>query len=875
LRQLLSFCLLTILLNEMALAQSNRLSLINQQTARALPGVASQLDPKAQARFFNSYRNLPAHPTGPQAIQGFSSLPRGYESSVQDNFQSLAMDASAIFLEAPTYDSGGYDAQSIAVADLTGDGKLDVVVANANSVDVLLGNGDGTFRAAVSYGAGGSSVAVKDVNGDGKPDLLVVSGGDCTNCAGVVSVLLGNGDGTFQPAVAYGSGGYAAISLAVGDVNGDGKPDLLVANSCGSSDNCAGNGTVGVLLGKGDGTFQPAVAYSSGGFLAVSVAVGDVNGDGKPDLLVANQCTDDLCANGSVGVLLSNGNGTFQPAVAYSSGGYDAISVTVGDVNADGMPDVLVVNTCPADTNNACENNLVNGTVGVLLGKGDGSFQPAVTYNSGGYIPTSVALADVNGDGRLDVVVAHQCASGGNCVTGSGAAMVGTVSVLPGNGDGTFQEAASYGSNGYIAVSVAVGDVNGDGKPDLLVANFCVIDSNCAANGSVGVLFGNGDGSFRATVTRGSGGYDAAYVAVADVNRDGKPDLLVANQCTDATCTNGSVGVLLGKGDGTFQPAVTYSLGDYIPTSMATADFNGDGKLDLAVVNGSNTVSIFLGRGDGTFRPAVTCDLGVGAYSVAVGDVNGDGKPDLAVVNGNNTVSIFLGKGDGTFRPAVTYGSGGVGANSVAVADVNGDGKLDVLVANAGGEANGDGSVGVLLGNGDGTFQPAVAYSAGGYDAISVAVGDVNGDRRSDLLLGVGGAAGNGMLSVLLGNGDGTFQSAITTATPSGWYNELALADFNGDGKLDVASGYGSMLLLGNGDGTFQPVIPLGAGGPGIAAGDFSRDGKPDLAVGGVTILLNIKPHHRCREHQRSCELPGQPLRYPDHENDQCQRFCR
>jgi len=177
----------------------------------------------------------------------------------------------------------------------------------------------------VTYGSGGlyaRSVAVADVNGDGKPDLAVanlcLTEYNCPN--GLVGVLLGNGDGTFQTAVTYGSGGYYAMSVAVADVNGDGKPDLVVANNCTSGDFSNGctdpSGTVGVLLGNGDGTFQAAVTYGSGGYYSSSVAVADVNGDGKPDLVVANECADTSCTNGSVGVLLGNGDGTFQAAVA-------------------------------------------------------------------------------------------------------------------------------------------------------------------------------------------------------------------------------------------------------------------------------------------------------------------------------------------------------------------------------------------------------------------------------------------------------------------------------------------------------------------------------------------------------------------------------
>ena len=232
-------------------------------------------------------------------------------------------------------------------------------------MSVLLNNGDGTFQPAVSYGVPGYlafSVAIADVNNDGKPDLVVANGCldySCVSCCGSVGVLLGNGDGTFQPAVTYdaGSGGsWEANSVAVADVNGDGYPDLVVADE---GPWPFTHGAVGVLLGNGDGTFQPAVTYSSGAGGAYSVAVADVNGDGKPDVVVADD-------DGKVGVLLGNGNGTFQKAVLYSSGGgppewWSTSSIAIGDVNGDGRPDLVVVDACFSDCS--------NGGVGVLLNK--------------------------------------------------------------------------------------------------------------------------------------------------------------------------------------------------------------------------------------------------------------------------------------------------------------------------------------------------------------------------------------------------------------------------------------------------------------------------------------------------------------------------
>jgi FG-GAP-like repeat len=384
------------------------------------------------------------------------------------------------------------------------------------------------FSDPVAYSSAGYyplSVAVADVNGDGKPDLLVA------NYGGTVGVLLGNGDGTFQPAISYGSG-EDNVWVVLADVNADGKPDILVANG--------GSSKAAVLLGNGDGTFQADVTYSSGGYIAEEVAVADVNADGKPDLVVANACvSENNCVNGTASVLLNNGDGTFQPATAYGSGGYYAQSVAVADINGDGKPDLLVGNSCIAN-DTSCYNFTpgLPSTVGVLLGNGDGTFQSAVSYATGDYYSLSVVVADVNGDGRADLLVAK----GGSS----------TVAVLLGNGDGTFQPAIAYGSGGYYATSVAVADVNGDGKPDLVVANCTLKSTGGCNNGAVtglGVLLGNGNGTFQSAEAYGSGGFgEATSVAVADVNADGKPDLVVANLCAKKkNCTNGSVAVLSNK----------------------------------------------------------------------------------------------------------------------------------------------------------------------------------------------------------------------------------------------------------------------------------------------------------------------------------------
>ena len=397
------------------------------------------------------------------------------------------------------------------------------------------------FAPAVTYDSGGygaASVAVADVNRDGKPDLIVanacasINGNSCTDTDGVIGVLMGNGDGTFQPPVTYDSGPLGAQVVAVSDVNGDRFPDLIVSNGCYGVNNCSDS--VSVLLGNGDGTFKTPVVYSSGGYFPYAVAIADVNRDGKPDVLVVNTCADNTCGtDGTVGVLLGNGDGTFQPAVVYDSGGAFAMSVAVAALNGDGKPDLVVAYQ-------GCFNCQTNPNVGVLLGNGDGTFQTSVPYETVGYFATSVAVADVNGDGKPDLLVVNEC-SEFTCKK------PGSVAVLLGNGDGTFQPAVAYSSGGIFPFSVAVADVNGEGKLDLLLANFCA-DLPCTNKGLLGVLLGNGDGTFQSAVTYATGGYDTFWMAAADVNGDGKPDLLATNFCADSKCTtHGTVSALLNK----------------------------------------------------------------------------------------------------------------------------------------------------------------------------------------------------------------------------------------------------------------------------------------------------------------------------------------
>ena len=518
-----------------------------------------------------------------------------------------------------------------------------------------------------------------------------------------------------------------------------------------------------------------------------SVTLGDFNGDRNLDLAVANNGSD------SVSIFLGNGNGTFQATVSYSAGAYPN-SVTAGDFNGDGNLDLVVTNT-------------TGSSISILLGNGNGTFQTAVSYGVGAS-PRSVTLGDFNGDGNLDLTVANY---GSN-----------NVSILLGNGNGTFQTAMSYGA-GTNPISVSSGDVNGDGNLDLAVANY--------GSNNVSVLLGNGNGTFQAAVNYGVG-TNPYSVATGDVNGDGNIDLAVANSFSN------NVSVLLGNGHGTFQTAGSYGAGT-APSSVTTGDFNGDGNLDLAVANSG--ISILLGNGNGSFQTAVNYGVGTYPYSVTTGDFNGDGNIDLAVANhSSNNVSILLGDGNGTFQAAVNYGVG-TNPSSVTTGDFNGDGNIDLAVANTS-----SGNISILFGNGNGTFQTGVYYYGGAYPSF-VTSGDFNGDGNLDLAV-ANLAVGNNTrsVSILLGNGNGTFQTAVIYGAgvrPT----SIATGDFNGDGNLDLAvanpGSWNISILLGNGNGTFQAAVNYGMGTSTgfVTSGDFNGDGNLDLAIANsdnVSILL-------------------------------------
>jgi len=663
------------------------------------------------------------------------------------------------------------------IGDFNRDGNLDIINCAGT---VLLGNGNGTFTTGATLSNVPSFVA--DFNGDGIPDVLAFTE------SGHLFVYLGNGDGTFQvPKDTYTAVALSAGSLAVSDlVTGVDEADVVVMNPAGG---------VLVFLGKGDGTFQAPVDYASP---AGGIFVGDFNGDGKPDILVDSSAGN----SSSTSVFLGNGDGTFQTPITTTYPGLWNV-VAVGDLNGDHRLDLLVdlfFDAAPTE-------------IAVMLGNGDGTFQQP----SNQFTPTvssNPTLADVNGDGKLDLLIQ----------------LFPFMQVYLGNGDGTFSVGRTYSYNSVSLApsqNILVGDFNGDGKPDITAAQ--------------SILFGNGDGTFQASPAVVLPNGDQILAAVSgDFNGDGRSDLAV-------TGGSGNLYIYLADATGTLSLAYTYAI-SAVAASLQTGDFNGDGKLDLiATVNSGGTIfwGVLLGNGNGSFGAPVESDACPPStlYLPAVADLNGDHKSDLALPSGES-LSICLGNGDGTFASPVNYFFG-TAAGSVLVADFTNDGKLDAVVS-------GQAGVALFLGNGDGTFQGASYVLTTPYNEIGP-IADFNQDGNLDLIINN---------TVFLGNGKGAFQSVGPQTSLLGG----TAVDLNSDGYVDVfnvAQTEGRYLevpaFLGNGNGTFQPLIDLEAGSFlssfGLT-GDFNGDGRPDLSVSwgyfaqgsgpgeivGIQILLNTTP---------------------------------
>jgi hypothetical protein len=745
--------------------------------------------------------------------------------------QNTSLNGSGnVFLTANLFGSGGNGTVFVAAADFNGDGKLDYVTAqdgnNTTTIGVALGNGDGTFKSpsTIAVACGAVWVATGDFNGDGKTDLAVASR-DCSPGANGVSIFLGNGDGTFAAKGTLTSPLSNPASVVAGDFNGDGKMDLAVVDRGASTD------SVFFFFGNGDGTFLTPVSVSLGVQAAANqIVAADFNKDGHLDVAVSE-------INGSnVVVILGAGSGTFQAprTIALPGQGW---GIAVGDLNGDGIPDLVA--TSPAI-----------GGVSVFLGKGDGNFNP-VNNPTTGTLPTAnafvpnggpqpVAVGDFNKDGKLDVIAGL-----------SGINSAANVAVLLGNGDGTLNPEQLFGT-ADTPQSLAVGDFNGDGNLDWMASTGQI---NSANQGSVTVALGRGDGTFLASrsYVTSSG---PAWGAVADFNKDGKLDVVVPNTPSQ------SISILLGNGDGSLQPAVNIAFPELSPSFVVTADFNNDGNPDLVSFsswcpNFANAPLVtYLGKGDDTFQAAVTSNItglsSCGSLNAMVaGDFNGDGNLDIGMLLTDNSgplIAVMLGNGDGTFQAPVSTPAPGGRATWMAVGDINKDGKLDAVVVQYQNDL-----IQVFLGNGDGTFKAPTSLATGRLPGFAV-LGDFNKDGNLDIFVD---NQQDLNAEVYLGVGDGTFLApSIVSVQPTNSPPSLeVVGDFNLDGNLDVLfthndnRGTGISLLLGNGDGTFQPAQNYLVSGFSsvVATGDFNSDGALDALLVDtneefISVLLNQTP---------------------------------
>src|ERR1022692_1045937 len=694
---------------------------------------------------------------------------------------------SAHFLARRDYvTSGSGGAQLVRAADINGDKIPDIIATNPGTsvVWTLLGNGTGTYRTGPTtetglQGIGG--MALLDLNGDGVIDL-VVSGGASSGLDGI-GVCFGNGNGTFQPAIFYQAGtDYLINDLVIGDFNGDGIPDAVTVGASG----------VWLFLGKGGGVFNSGVLTAiqapsvikgiSGGRLAAA----DFNGDGHLDLAVAF----DGYPGGFV-LLLGNGDGTFQAPVTRDvppDGGENYIAV--GDLNGDGRPDIVLSPGTGAPVN-------------VLINLGNGNFSKPLQVNMNGSAP--IAIGDLNGDGIPDIVNA-----------------LGTI--VFGKGKGQFGAPVSYAvENSQFPKDVIVAELHKAGVFDIVAAQYQ----------GVSVLLNEGKGTFEDgewIPVAGAGSCGAA----ADFNGDGKPDLAVP--------TGNGIVILLGTG----KAGAPYTTGATIPMSGAgcpiTGDLNGDGIPDILVgANSLGGVGAYLGNGDGTFTLKGVSPVGPGV--IVTGDFNHDGKLDFA----DSTNQLALGNGDGTFQSPVNIVADPIptGYSWIAAGDVNNDGWTDILLTSP---EYAYSYLVVLVNNQQGGFTQTLIKNGTGPRGVALA--DLNLDGNLDAVIW---PVGLNIAEVHLGDGKGGFTLQEQAPKYPGLDTTMfSVGDVNGDGIPDLLlPADGSLgIAYGKGDGTFEPTVAWGAGGsPGQILlanlhGQAASANLPDIVSpdsgGGVTVLLNL-----------------------------------
>ncbi|WP_165371571.1 FG-GAP-like repeat-containing protein [Pseudolysobacter antarcticus] len=671
------------------------------------------------------------------------------------NNLSVLLNTTANGATIPTFSaqqtfSAGTGPSSVTVADINGDGKPDLIVANYGDGTVsVLRNTTATSATTSSFaaqqtfvtGLSAQAVSAADVNGDGRADLIVANYSDNT-----VSVLLNTttpgaaSTPSFAAQHTFATGSHP-YSVTTTDVNGDGKLDLVIANF--SSQN------ISVLLntttpGATTPSFAAGQTFATGSNPDF-VSAADVNGDGKPDLLVAN-----LLGNTLSVLLNTTVPGATAPSFATQQSfatGTSPQSIAIVDINGDGKPDFITANY------NSSSVSVILNTA--TLGTATAGFATQQTFPTGSQT-VFVTSADFNGDGKTDLLEVNYG--------------VNTVSVLLNNTAAgasipsfAARQSVTSGSSPYAA---AAADLNGDGKPDLIIANY--------GDNDVSVLFnttatGATTLTFASPQTFATGNFTQS-IAIADLNGDGKPDLIVQS------ATDGNISVLLnttatGAATPTFAVRQNFAVGS-IAFFVAAADVNGDGKPDLIVANdGSNNVSVLLNTSSAgilSFAAQQTFGVGGNPKSVAITDLNGDGKPDIIVANNSdNSLSLLRNTstpGTLSFAAAQTFAAAtnsGALFVSVTSADVNGDGKPDLILTDYIGK-----KVLRLLNTtapGATTLSFAAAQSfVVGTSPAWVTAADVNGDGKPDLIVA---NRGDSTLSVLLNT---QYQVAIAGSPTTG-----------------------------------------------------------------------------------------------------------